>query len=144
MAEFEGQGPAPGTLIAPSGEELTGRRLQLAVGGMTCSSCAARVEKKLNRLDGVRASVNYATGKATLEVAGTVHEDYLTRAVAAIGYSATPVGAEAAVMIDPDVAETRKLWQRLMVALVLFVPLSDLRCCSRCSRPPGSPVGNWS
>ena len=40
--------------------------VELTVGGMTCSSCAARIEKKLNRLDGVTASVNYATEKATV------------------------------------------------------------------------------
>ncbi len=72
-------------------------RIELAIGGMTCSSCAARVERKLNRLDGVTASVNYATEKATVTLAGgaqppavapvTVEE--LIRTVRAAGYSAS-------------------------------------------------------
>ena len=41
--------------------------VKLDIGGMTCTSCAARVEKKLNKLEGVSASVNYATEKATVE-----------------------------------------------------------------------------
>ena len=43
------------------------REVTLAVGGMTCASCAARIEKKLNRIDGVTASVNFATETATVE-----------------------------------------------------------------------------
>ncbi|MFJ6997108.1 cation transporter, partial [Streptomyces sp. NPDC003090] len=39
-------------------------QVELAIGGMTCASCAARIEKKLNRMDGVEATVNYATEKA--------------------------------------------------------------------------------
>ena len=46
-------------------------RLELPISGMTCASCAARVEKKLNQLDGVEASVNYATERATVEFAPT-------------------------------------------------------------------------
>ena len=49
---------SPGTVTGP-GE--FNRQLELTIGGMTCASCAARIEKKLNKLDGVRASVNYAT-----------------------------------------------------------------------------------
>lgn len=42
----------------------TTSEVELLIGGMTCASCAARVEKKLNRMDGVTATVNYATEKA--------------------------------------------------------------------------------
>lgn len=45
---------------------LPNSRIELEIGGMTCASCANRIEKKLNRLDGVTASVNYATEKATV------------------------------------------------------------------------------
>ena len=48
-------------------------RIELAIGGMTCASCAARIEKKLNRLDGVTATVNYATEKATVRYADDGH-----------------------------------------------------------------------
>ncbi|WP_353988727.1 heavy metal translocating P-type ATPase [Ruicaihuangia caeni] len=65
--------------------------LELAVGGMTCSSCAARVEKKLNRMPGVTATVNYATEKATLEVADDVTLQQLIDTVVATGYTAEPV-----------------------------------------------------
>ena len=68
-------------------------RLELQIGGMTCAACAARVEKKLNKLDGVEANVNYATELATVaydpaevELAG------LVRAVEAAGYTAGLAG----------------------------------------------------
>jgi Cu+-exporting ATPase len=71
-------------------------RVELAIGGMTCSSCAARVERKLNRLDGVSASVNYATEKATITLDGPapsgaapVTVDDLIRTVRAAGYTAS-------------------------------------------------------
>ena len=47
-------------------------RIELAIGGMTCASCAARIEKKLNRMEGVTATVNYATEKATVRYADEV------------------------------------------------------------------------
>ena len=46
--------------------------MELSIGGMTCASCAARIEKKLNRLDGVTATVNFATEKAAVSFPGTV------------------------------------------------------------------------
>ena len=57
-------------------------QIELAIGGMTCASCAARIEKKLNRLDGVTATVNYATEKATATVHGDVTADDLIATVA--------------------------------------------------------------
>ncbi|WP_235608451.1 cation transporter, partial [Frankia casuarinae] len=75
-------------------------RIELAIGGMTCSSCAARVERKLNKLDGVTASVNYATEKATVTLTDTeapaVRLDDLIRVVQAAGYSAAPAAGRAA------------------------------------------------
>src|SRR6266496_4101043 len=63
--------------------------VELAVGGMTCASCAARIEKKLNRLDGVQASVNYATEKATVRFDPTMlGADDLIATVEATGYTA--------------------------------------------------------
>ena len=47
---------------------VAANRIELTIGGMTCASCAARIEKKLNRLDGVSATVNYATEKANVEL----------------------------------------------------------------------------
>ena len=70
--------------------------VELAIGGMTCASCAARIEKKLNRLDGVTAAVNYATEKATVSFPETVRPDELIAVVEQTGYTATvprPAGA---------------------------------------------------
>ena len=134
MTDVEVRAAAAGSRLTGSGpidpgdpaDAPAGRRLQLGVTGMTCASCAARIEKKLNRVPGVRASVNYATGKATVDAAAEVSEDQLCEVVSAVGYGATPIGSDAPVIIDPEAADTRRLWQRLIVALILFVPLSDL------------------
>ena len=60
----------------------------LAVGGMTCASCAARIEKRLNRIDGVQATVNFATEQASIAFPDTVTRDDLVAAVEATGYTA--------------------------------------------------------
>ena len=57
------------TAIAQDGAE---RAVDLTIGGMTCASCAARIEKKLNRLDGVTATVNFATEKARVSFPAAV------------------------------------------------------------------------
>jgi Cu+-exporting ATPase len=54
-----------------------GSQIELTIGGMTCASCAARIEKKLNRLDGVTATVNYATEKAKVDAAPGVSTEVL-------------------------------------------------------------------
>lgn len=68
-------------------------RVELKIDGMTCASCAARIEKRLNKLDGVEASVNYATEAASVVFAGTVTRDQLINEVKAAGYTATIRGA---------------------------------------------------
>ncbi|MEU2173205.1 heavy metal translocating P-type ATPase [Nocardia sp. NPDC019219] len=101
----------------PSGQ------VELVIGGMTCASCAARIEKKLNRLDGVTATVNYATEKARVEVTGDVSPDDLIATVEQAGYTAAlpapPKPQENAVEEDPAAA----LRTRLLVSLVLSVPV---------------------
>lgn len=64
--------------------------VELDIGGMTCASCAARVERKLNRLDGVSATVNYATEQARVTVPGTLTIDDVIAAVKSTGYTASP------------------------------------------------------
>ncbi len=65
------------------------RHVELPITGMTCASCANRVERRLNRLDGVSASVNYATEKASVDFdAATVRPEQLVAAVEAAGYGA--------------------------------------------------------
>jgi cation-transporting P-type ATPase A/B len=102
------------------------RRVELDVSGMTCAACAARVETRLNKLDGVRASVNYATRVATVDVPDEVSHEQLCDVVQRAGYQAetrTPGNDERP---DADDAVARSLLVRLAVAAVLFVPLSHL------------------
>ncbi|MEV0609558.1 heavy metal translocating P-type ATPase [Polymorphospora rubra] len=101
-------------------------QLELAIGGMTCASCAARIEKKLNRLDGVTATVNYATEKATVRYDDTVTPQDLITTVEKTGYTAVlppppaPAGSQPAA--EP-VDETRGPRTRLWVSVVLTVPV---------------------
>ena len=61
------------------GERVALQTVRLDVQGMTCASCAARIEKKLNRMDGVNATVNYATERATVQIGpGTTPQDLIT------------------------------------------------------------------
>ncbi len=65
-----------------------GARIELQIGGMTCASCAARIEKKLNRIDGVAASVNYATEKAVVSAPAHLDPQVLIDEVEKTGYTA--------------------------------------------------------
>ena len=76
------------TTTAHADKGPSGQRVELTIGGMTCASCAARIEKKLNRMDGVTATVNYATEKARVEYAGGVAVGDLIATVEATGYTA--------------------------------------------------------
>jgi len=68
------------------------RTVNLSIGGMTCASCVARVEKKLNKLDGVSASVNLATESARITAPSAVSVDDLLATVARAGYTGAPLG----------------------------------------------------
>jgi Cu+-exporting ATPase len=105
---------------------VTAVDVSLAVGGMTCASCAARIEKKLNRLTGVTASVNYATETATVTYdPSVVTPDDLIHTVEATGYTAAlPAPRENAPGGAAD--ETAALRQRLLVAAALTVPVVAL------------------
>ena len=100
-------------------------RVELPITGMTCASCANRIERKLNKLDGVTASVNYATEKARVEFdPGTVAAEQLVAAVEAAGYQAA-LPANDPGDADAEVAEhdeTAPLRQRLIFAALLSVP----------------------
>ena len=63
--------------------------VELSIDGMTCASCAHRIEKKLNKLDGVTATVNFATEKAHVEYGDTVTHEQLVATVEEAGYQAT-------------------------------------------------------
>ncbi|WP_280490984.1 heavy metal translocating P-type ATPase [Nocardia asiatica] len=98
--------------------------VELVIGGMTCASCAARIEKKLNKLDGVTATVNYATEKARVEVSGDVSPDELIATVEQAGYTAAlpaqPERSRDAVTEEDPAAALRT---RLLVSLALSVPV---------------------
>ena len=80
-------------------------RVELPITGMTCASCANRIERKLNKLDGVTATVNYATEKARVEFdPGTVAPEQLVGAVEAAGYQAALPSTEPA-RATPSAAE---------------------------------------
>jgi len=104
-------------------EALPEARAELDLRGMTCASCATRIERKLNRLDGVRASVNYATERAEVEYDPTrVSRDELVGAVRAAGYDASVPGAAS----QPDTvaaADDRELRLRLAWSAVLTLPV---------------------
>jgi P-type Cu+ transporter len=101
--------------------------IELAIGGMTCASCAARVEKKLNRMDGVTATVNYATEKAKVTFPENVTVDDLVATVQQTGYSAEPPAVDEPE--EQDEAEDRvdpALRNRLVASVVLAVPVIAL------------------
>ncbi|MET9812153.1 heavy metal translocating P-type ATPase [Streptomyces sp. NPDC006355] len=102
----------------------TGAEVELTIGGMTCASCAARIEKKLNRMDGVTATVNYATEKAKVSYAGEVSVRELIAAVEAAGYTAQePAPPEEPGEPAAEADELRPLRERLVTAVVLAVPV---------------------
>ncbi|RSO06079.1 heavy metal translocating P-type ATPase [Streptomyces sp. WAC 06783] len=133
----------------------TQARVELAIGGMTCASCAARVEKKLNRMPGVSATVNFATEKARVEYGDGVSVDDLIATVEKTGYTAQrPTPAEPARTAPADAPEAvdradtengadahdrelAGLRQRLTVSVVLAVPVVLL------SMVPSFQFDNW-
>ncbi|MFI5985753.1 heavy metal translocating P-type ATPase [Streptomyces sp. NPDC051555] len=124
--------------------------VELTIGGMTCASCAARIEKKLNRMDGVSATVNYATEKARVSYAPEVQVADLIATVVKTGYTAAeppPPAPEPeadpeagtgsagdAAAADPELAALR---QRLLVSAVLALPVVLL------SMVPALQFDNW-
>ncbi|KDQ00989.1 MULTISPECIES: heavy metal translocating P-type ATPase [Rhodococcus erythropolis group] len=108
--------------------------VELAIGGMTCASCAARIEKKLNKIDGVTATVNYATEKAKVNFTGSVAPEDLISTVEATGYTATlPAPKESSGEVGTTDGvntrthdETSQLRTRLLVSLALTVPVVAL------------------
>ncbi|MBV7699329.1 cation-translocating P-type ATPase [Streptomyces sp. TRM70350] len=98
--------------------------VELLIGGMTCASCAARVEKKLNRMDGVSATVNYATEKARITYPAGIGVADLIDTVVKTGYTAErpapPQPEPEQAPRDPELATLR---QRLIVSALLAAPV---------------------
>ncbi|EFL15201.1 heavy metal translocating P-type ATPase [Streptomyces sp. C] len=130
--------------------EAPASEVELTIGGMTCASCAARIEKKLNRMDGVSATVNYATEKARVSYGGAVQVADLIATVVRTGYTAEEPPpprpepepeaeaeaepGDAAAVRDPELAALR---QRLLVSAALALPVVLL------SMVPALQFDNW-
>jgi Cu+-exporting ATPase len=106
--------------------------LELEIGGMTCASCAARIEKKLNRMPGVEASVNYATERARVSLPEGTDVAAAIATVEATGYTAvlpapptpsTPSGEDGAAPADQEMVSLR---QRLQISAALTIPVVAL------------------
>ncbi|MFS7873516.1 heavy metal translocating P-type ATPase [Streptomyces asiaticus] len=123
-------------------------QVELAIGGMTCASCAARVEKKLNRLDGVTATVNFATEKAKVSYGAGIEVADLIATVVKTGYTAeeprptvpeprTPEGAAAPEADPRGEAAPDPLRHRMLVSLALSLPVVVL------AMVPSLQFDNW-
>lgn len=106
--------------LSPSEQEVS-----LAVGGMTCGACAARVERTLNALDGVAAQVNYAAERATVALSPDIPVGRLIDEITAAGYTAELLDGEEAAVDEALQRRVRSLRRRLLAAAILFVPLCD-------------------
>ena len=112
------------TAPAPQPDAL-GERVELDVAGMTCAACASRIERKLNKLDGARATVNYATERAVVLGWPPQRAEELIETVRAAGYDASEVRPDGDEQADARADRVRMLRNRLIVAAVLTVPLGD-------------------
>ncbi|MER5535746.1 heavy metal translocating P-type ATPase [Streptomyces mirabilis] len=133
------------TATTPTTATAAPSEVELTIGGMTCASCAARVEKKLNRMDGVTATVNFATEKAKVSYPVGVQVADLIATVVKTGYTAeepppprleTPERATDAVGADED-PELASLRERLVVSALLALPVVLM------SMVPALQFDNW-
>jgi len=134
-------------MTATADQLLEDRSVELVIGGMTCASCAARIEKKLNKLDGVSATVNYATEKAKVTYAGTVSPQDLIVVIEATGYTAalpvpkpnaaTTASGSGDFVQDQEDDEVVRLRQRLVISAALSLPVLFM------SMVPALQFDNW-
>ncbi|HEU5213614.1 MAG TPA: heavy metal translocating P-type ATPase [Gaiellaceae bacterium] len=115
--------------MSATAESRRSVELRLELEGMTCASCAARIEKKLNKLDGVEATVNFATERATVHCPSDVSVERLVATVESAGYGAHLAASAGERQHDPD-EPLRMLTRRLRVAVVLTVPVALLAMVS--------------
>jgi P-type Cu+ transporter len=105
-------------------KDTRGERLELPIEGMTCSSCAGRVEKSLNALEGVEATVNFATERATVSFdSARVAPEELVGAVADVGYEASLPQADGEGPEEPEADPTEDLRRRLIFSAALSLPV---------------------
>jgi len=133
------------TDVSQAGAAAGRAQVELVIGGMTCASCAMRIERKLNRLDGVSASVNFATETARVHYPPTLGVPDLVAVVEATGYTATlpppptaaPPPGTAAPGVDEAAAAEAALRTRLLVCAMLTVPVLAMAMI------PPLQVRNW-
>jgi Cu+-exporting ATPase len=112
--------------------------IEVPISGMTCASCANRVERRLNELEGVSATVNYATEKATVDFdPGAVAPEQLVGAVEAAGYRALLPEAPGQDATSAEADGTASLRRRLLLSAALTIPVLVL------SMVPGLQFDNW-
>src|SRR3954471_13680558 len=121
--------PTRASATAAGGVSTDPGRVELAISGMTCASCAARIERQLNKVEGVRAGVNFATGTAWVDHADAVDVDELVATVEKLGYGASrpappPAAGEPGPALGRDpVDDAGVLRRRLLVSLALTLPV---------------------
>ncbi|KRF13082.1 heavy metal translocating P-type ATPase [Nocardioides sp. Soil796] len=109
--------------------ESTQTEAEILISGMTCASCANRIERKLNKVAGVEASVNYATEKAKVTFADTITRDDLVATVEAAGYGVVSTSLDEAPAVSEDAAgdaadaAARASLQRLLISAALTIPV---------------------
>jgi len=121
------------------------RQVELSIGGMTCASCPPRIERKLGKLDGVSATVNFATGKAKVSYPATLTTADLVKVVENTGYTATLPKTAPNAEADKQTAggeeeydeHTRSLRERMLVSVGLAIPVIAL------SMVPPLQFTNW-
>jgi P-type Cu+ transporter len=113
------------TTHRPDAAARPGSSVELSIGGMTCASCAARIEKKLNKLDGVTAAVNFATEKARVSFPAAVSPDDLVAVVQQAGYRAALPASPRMEAAESGAArdEADSLRQRVLASLALAIPV---------------------
>ena len=124
--------------MSATAEPTPSVELRLELEGMICASCAARIEKKLNKLDGVEATVNFATEQATVHSPSDVSVEQLVAVVESAGYGAQLAASAGESEHDPD-EPLRALTRRLRIAVALTVPLALLAMVS----PLRFPAWEW-
>lgn len=100
--------------------------VDLDITGMTCASCAARVEKKLNRMPGVTATVNYGTDRAHIALPGGTSIDDAIATIEATGYTAQRPRVESDLELAHDETEVRNLRRRVTISAILTAPVVAL------------------
>ena len=116
-------------------EAETRDEVRLELEGMSCAGCAVRIERTLNELEGVEATVNFATEQATVHCTPSVSVDELVQAVESAGYIARP--AAAAGETPPERPAARAVTPQLALAFALTVPIVVL------AMVPAARFGGW-